>query len=63
MRPCGNFTNILDAAFLYKVLRKAFLYSHFRYERFLAQEYWRNCAHKMLVKLTTCSGEEEQMFR
>jgi hypothetical protein len=36
-----------------KVLRQAFLYLHFRFEFFLAQEYWRKCALKMLVKLTT----------
>ncbi len=36
-----------------KVLRQAFLYLNFRFELFLAQEYWRKCAHEMLVKLTT----------
>jgi hypothetical protein len=36
-----------------KVSRQAFLYLHFRFELFLAQEYWRKCAYKMLVKLTT----------
>jgi hypothetical protein len=29
---------------------KVFLYLHFR---FLVQEYWRKCSHKMLLKLTT----------
>ncbi len=48
-----NFTKILHAAFTTKVLRKAFLCLHFRFELFLAQEYWHKCAHKMLVKLTT----------
>jgi hypothetical protein len=35
-----------------KVSHKAFLHLHFRFELFLAQEYWRKCAQKMLVKLT-----------
>ncbi len=35
-----------------KVLHKAILYLHFRLELLLAQEYWRKCAHIMLVKLT-----------
>jgi hypothetical protein len=39
--------------FCTKVLRQAFLYLHFRFELFLAQEYWRKCTHKMLVKMTT----------
>ncbi len=36
-----------------KVLREPLLCLHLRFELFLAQEYWRKCAHKMLVKLTT----------
>ncbi len=39
--------------FCTKVSRQACLYLHFRFELFLAQEYWRKFAHKMLVKLTT----------
>jgi hypothetical protein len=35
-----------------KVLRKTFLYLHFRFELFSAEEYWRKYTHKMLVKLT-----------
>jgi hypothetical protein len=38
---------------LAKVLGEAFSHLHFRFELFLAQEYWRKCARKMLVKLTT----------
>ncbi len=38
--------------FCTKVLCKAFLYLHFRFELLLAKEYWRKCAYKMLVKLT-----------
>jgi hypothetical protein len=34
------------------VLHKAFLNLDFGFELFLAQEYWRKCAHKILVKLT-----------
>ncbi len=39
--------------FCSKVLRKAFLYWHFRFDILLVQEYCRIFAHKMLVKLTT----------
>jgi hypothetical protein len=39
--------------FTQKFCAKLFLYSHLRLELFLAQEYWRKCAHKMLVKLTS----------
>ncbi len=39
--------------FCTKVLCEAFLYSHLRFELFLAQEYWDKCSYKMLVKLTT----------
>jgi hypothetical protein len=41
-----------------KILREAFFYLHFRFELFLAQEYWHKCAHKMLVKLTTGRRKE-----
>ncbi len=43
-----NFNNNLSELFLIE----RFLYLHFRLELFLAQEYWLNWAHKMLVKLT-----------
>ncbi len=36
-----------------KIFHKAFLNLHFRFDIFLAKEYWRKCAQKMLVKLTT----------
>jgi hypothetical protein len=36
-----------------KVSREAFLCFHFRFELFLAQEYWCKWAHKILVKSTT----------
>jgi hypothetical protein len=49
-----NFTNILTCSFsIQKVLREAFLYLHFMFEFSLEQEYWRKCAHKILVKLTS----------
>jgi hypothetical protein len=50
-----NFTNILRALFWYKSFAQSFfvLTLHFRFELLLAKEYWRKCAHKMLVKLTT----------
>ncbi len=35
-----------------KVSSAAFLYLDFMFELYLAQDYWRKCAHKMLVKLT-----------
>ncbi len=35
-----------------KVLRASFLHLNLRYELFLAQEYWRKCSHRMLVKKT-----------
>ncbi len=58
-----NFTNILCAAFFLKVLRKAFLCLQLRLNVLLAQEYWRKCDHKMLVKLTldlkTCLQEKK----
>jgi hypothetical protein len=41
-----NFTNIL------RKFCAQFLHLNFRFELFLAQEYWRKCAHKMLVKWT-----------
>jgi hypothetical protein len=41
-----------SSLFRTKVLHKAFLYLHFRFHLFWAQEYLRNCAHKILVKLT-----------
>jgi hypothetical protein len=44
--------------FCAKVLR--FLCLHFRFE--LAQEYWRKCAHKMLVKLTIDHLKRIQSF-
>jgi hypothetical protein len=50
--PRVNFTNILRAIFCTKVLHAAFLHLNIRFELFLAQEYWRKCAHKMLVKST-----------
>jgi hypothetical protein len=40
-----------------KVLCEPFLYLYFKLKLFLAQEYWRKCALKMLVKLTT--GKEK----
>ncbi len=46
-----NFTNFLRAAFLYETF-VLFCGLHLRFDLFLAQEYWRKCAHKMLVKLT-----------
>ncbi len=36
-----------------KVWFEPFFYLHFKFELFLAQEYWRKCSHTMLVKLTT----------
>jgi hypothetical protein len=39
-----------DTFFCRKVLRRAFVLA-FRFELFLALEYWRKCAHKLLVKL------------
>jgi hypothetical protein len=45
--------NILRAGFLYqRFFCEAFLYLHFRLELLKAQENWRKCAQKMLVKLT-----------
>ncbi len=46
-----------------KVSREAFLYLHYRFELFLAKEYWRKCARKMLVKLTTDLYFFSQVFR
>ncbi len=46
--------------FLYKSYSQSFLYLHIRFELFLAQEYWRKCAHKMLVKLTRGVKDENQ---
>ncbi len=42
--------------FCTKILPKAFLNLHLRFELLLAQEYWCKCAHKMLVKLTNDGG-------
>jgi hypothetical protein len=39
--------------FCTKVLREVFWYIHYKFELLLAQNYWRKCAQKMLVKLTT----------
>ncbi len=39
--------------FCMKVFCAAFVFLHLRFELLLVQEYWRICAHKMLVKLTT----------
>ncbi len=36
-----------------KVFHEDFLYLHFRFEILYTKEYWRICADKMLVKLTT----------
>jgi hypothetical protein len=41
-----------ELLFRMKVFHEAFLTLHFRFVLFLAQEYLRKCAHKMLVKLT-----------
>jgi hypothetical protein len=41
-----------SSLFRTKVLHKAFLYLHFRFDHIWAQEYLRICAHKILVKLT-----------
>ncbi len=46
-----QFHQHFTCVFLYKVLCKIFMYLHIRFELFLVQEYWRKCAHKMLVKL------------
>ncbi len=55
LTPEVNFTNILHAALEYKSFDQSFLCLHFTVglNYFWAQEYWRKCAHKMLVKLTT----------
>ncbi len=46
-----------------KVSRQAFLYLHVRFELFLVQEYWRKCACKMLVKLTTVPPRGTRCYR
>jgi hypothetical protein len=43
-----------------KVWREAFLSLHFRFDLFLAKEYWRKCARKMLVKLTKLGADGDQ---
>ncbi len=47
--------------FCTKILCEAFFNLHFKFDLLLAKEFWRKCAHKMLVKLTTV--EEFQIFR
>jgi hypothetical protein len=42
-----------------KVLPKAFFSS----ENFFAQEYWRKCAHKILVKLTKGNRKRKEQVR
>ncbi len=61
LTPGVNFTNILRAAFCTKVSRKAFLCLDFRFDPFLAQEYWRKCAYKVLGKTDHC-GQFHQHF-
>jgi hypothetical protein len=46
-----NFTNILCTALSYESFTQSFFVLTFRFELF-AQEYWRNCAYILLVKLT-----------
>jgi hypothetical protein len=40
--------------FFHKSFAQSFFVFTFQVWTFLAQEFWRKCAHKMLVKLTTC---------
>ncbi len=39
--------------YLNKSFVRGFLYSYFRFELLLAKEYWRKCAYRKMVKLTT----------
>jgi hypothetical protein len=48
-----NFTNILQAAFSYKVLCAPFMCLQFRSVNFWQKELGAKAAHKMLVKLTS----------
>ncbi len=47
-----NLTDILCATFLYESFTQSVFVLTFFVWIFLAQKYWRKCAHKMLVKLT-----------
>jgi hypothetical protein len=47
-----NFTNILRAPYSYKSFVRSFFVLAVKVNFLFAQEYWRNCANKMLVKLT-----------
>jgi hypothetical protein len=47
-----NFTNILRAPFSYKSFARRFFVLAAKVNFLFAQEYWRNCANKMLLKLT-----------
>ncbi len=51
--PMGSISPTCYARlFRMKVLHKAFLCMQWRLNFIFVQEYWRNCANKMLVKLT-----------
>ncbi len=47
-----NFTNILRAPFSYESFARRFFVLAVKVNFLFAQEYWRNCANKMMVKLT-----------
>ncbi len=50
---CGRQVSISRTFYVRLFRTIVSLYLHFRFALFLALEYWRKCAHKMLVKLTT----------
>ncbi len=47
-----NFNNILRTAFMYESFMRSFFVLAVKVKLYLAQEYWRKCDYKMLVKLT-----------
>ncbi len=55
---CQFHQHFMRCFFLQKVCPKLFVHTFQVWTHFLPQEYWRKCAHKMLLKLTTSFREE-----
>ncbi len=63
LAPVKNLTTFCARLFRTKVSRGAFLCLQWRLNFLFAQEYWRNCANKMLVKLTPLPQAQKRFMR
>jgi hypothetical protein len=59
MKPGVNFANISRVAFLCEIFEQSFFCLDFKFELYLAQEYWRKCAHKNVGEIDPSSNVNE----